>query len=180
MAKLVVGTYGNALFELAVETAQVDQILWEVKEISQVLRENSDFFKLMNHPKIEKEEKIRILERVFRGHIHKELLGLMEMLLFKDHYNEMESVFSYFTEQAKGYKNIGTAYVTSPVPLNDIQKEQIQEKLLETTNYESFELHYTEDRSLIGGLIIGIGDRVADGSIRTKLEQLRRKLLLNG
>ena len=58
MAKLVSKTYGDALFELAVEAGQVEELLSEVKGVSPILHENSEFSKLMNHPKIVKEEKI--------------------------------------------------------------------------------------------------------------------------
>lgn len=176
MAKQVAGTYGEALFVLAIETDQVDKILAEVNDISQILKENEGFSGLMNHPEIVKEQKIRILENVFRDRICEELLGLMELLLSRNHYDETETVFSYFTEQAKEYKNIGIAYVTSPFPLKKAQKEAIQKKLLETTKYASFEMHYAEESSLIGGLMIRIGDRVADSSIRTKLLQLEKEL----
>lgn len=176
MAKLVSNTYGDALFELAVESGQVDELLSEVRGVLQVLSENGDLSKLMNHPKIVKEEKLEILENVFKGRISNELLGLMRMLISKNHYGEMESVFAYFIDQVKEYKNIGTAYVTSALPLSDAQKEQIETKLLATTKYVSFEMHYDVDAGLIGGMVIRIGDRVVDSSIQTKLLKLSREL----
>ena len=160
MAKLVSKTYGDALFELAVESNQLDELLGQVREVSRILAENGELTKLMNHPKIVKEEKIEILEQIFKGRISGELLGLMRMLVAKNHYGEMESVFSYFIQQVKEYKNIGTAYVTSAFPLSASQKEQIQARLLATTKYVSFEIHYAVDASLIGGMVIRIGDRV--------------------
>lgn len=176
MAKLVSNTYGDALFELAVEEGQVDELLSEVRGVLEVLNENGELAKLMNHPKIVKEEKIQILENVFKGRISNELLGLMRMLVSKNHYGEVESVFAYFIDQVKEYKNIGTAYVTSALPLSDAQQKQVQDKLLETTKYVSFEMHYDVDESLIGGMVIRIGDRVVDSSIKTKLMNLTREL----
>lgn len=176
MAKLVSKTYGDALFELAVESGQVDELLSEVKGVSEVLGRNGELTKLMNHPKIVKEEKIQFLETVFKDRISNELLGLMRMLTGKNHFNEMESVFAYFIDQVKEYKNIGTAYVTSAYPLNAAQKEQVENKLLDTTKYVSFEMHYDVEPGLIGGMIIRIGDRVVDSSIRTKLLSLSREL----
>lgn len=176
MAKLVSKTYGDALFELAVETGQMDELLAEVRAVAQVLRENGELAKLMNHPKIVKEEKIEFLEGIFKGRVSDELLGLMRMLVSKNHFNEMDSVFAYFIDQVKEYKNIGTAYVTSAFPLSDAQKSQVQEKLLATTKYVSFEMNYEVDSSLIGGMVIRIGDRVVDSSIRTKLQGLSREL----
>lgn len=176
MAKLVSNTYGDALFELAVEDGQVDELLSEVRGVLEVLHQNGELAKLMNHPKIVKEEKIQILENVFKGRISNELLGLMRMLISKNHYGEVESVFAYFIDRIKEYKNIGTAYVTSAMPLSDVQQKQVEDKLLQTTKYVSFEMHYDVDEGLIGGMVIRIGDRVVDSSIKTKLMNLTREL----
>lgn len=176
MAKLVSKTYGDALFALAVESGQMDELLSEVKGVCEILNEYGDLTKLMNHPKIVKEEKIEILENIFKGRISNELLGLMRMLVSKNHYGEMESVFAYFIDQVKEHKNIGTAYVTSALPLSDVQKGQVEAKLLETTKYVSFEMHYDVNQDLIGGMVIRIGDRIVDSSIRTKLLSLSREL----
>ena len=60
MAKLVSKTYGDALFALAVEEHMVDQLYEEAQAVAQILRENTELTRLMNHPKIEKEEKVRL------------------------------------------------------------------------------------------------------------------------
>ena len=98
------------------------------------------------------------------------------MIVEKDHYNEIESVFTYFMEQVKEYKNIGTAYVTSAMELSDAQKAAVEKRLLETTKYVKFEMHYDVDAALIGGMVIRIKDRVVDSSIQTKLYDLTREL----
>lgn len=176
MAKLVSKTYGDALVELAVESGQVDEMLEEARGILGILQENNELSKLMNHPKIVKEEKIQILENIFKGQVRDELTGIMCMLVSKGHYKDMESVFIYFIDQIKEYKNIGTAYVKTPMELNAVQKEKVEEKLLKTTHYEAFEMHYEVDESLIGGMVIRIGDRVVDSSVKQKLSQLTREL----
>ena len=57
------------------------------------------------------------------------------------------------------------------------QKKAVEEKLLSTTGYRSMEMNYETDESLIGGMVIRIGDRVVDSSIKTKLEVLKKSLL---
>ena len=176
MAKLVSKTYGDALFELAVETGRLDTLLEEVKAVSQALRENEDLTRLMNHPKIVKEDKIKLIEDIFKGRVSDELVGLMRMIVEKDHYNELDSVLTYFIDQVKEYRNIGTAYVTSALPLSDAQKAAVEKRLLETTKYVKFEMHYKTDAALIGGMVIRIGDRVVDSSVKNKLNNLTREL----
>ena len=53
----------------------------------------------------------------------------------------------------------------------------IEKRLLDTTDYEQIECNYTVDPILIGGMIIRIGDRVVDSSIRTKLDKMERELM---
>lgn len=176
MAKLVSKTYGDAFFQVAVEAGKIDVFYDEVKAIQNLLRENEDMQKLMSHPKIVKEEKINVLEKSFKGNISDELLGLMRMLVEKDHFAEIDAVLQYIIDAVKEYKNIGTAYVKSAMELTETQKKQVEQKLLETTGYVEFEMHYAVDAALIGGMVIRIKDHVVDSSIRTKLYKLTQDL----
>ena len=169
MAKLVSKTYGDALFEVALEKNQLDEFLDEVKAAQTAIEENKELFKLMSHPKIVKEEKIKIITDIFTGKVSEELVGLLRMIVDKGHFEQVDSVFTYFIDEVKEYKNIGTAYVTSAMELSDV-------RLLETTKYVKFEMHYDVDAELIGGMVIRIGDRVVDSSVRTKLYDLTREL----
>ena len=88
----------------------------------------------------------------------------------------MLSVFEYFSNLVKEEKKIGKADVTTAIVLTQAQKEKVEKKLLETTKYETFEMCYHVDETLIGGMVIRIGDRVVDSSIKTKLYDLSRQL----
>lgn len=177
MAKLVSAVYGEALFELALEEGKVQELSDEVKVIQKILDENPDFSRFMNHPHISKEEKLDVLEQVFDGRVSEELTGFFRIMAEKSRFKKLDEVLRYFQDKVLEYQKIGVAYVTSAVTLSGEQKEKIEQRLLETTDYQSMQMHYREDESLIGGLVIRIGDRVVDSSIRTKLEDMRSKLL---
>ena len=176
MAKLISKTYGDALFELALEEDRIDDYVAEVDAMLTIFRDNPELSKLLNHPKISKEEKITVVGQIFEGKISKELLGLINMIVEKDRNNAMEDIFKYFIDRVKEYKNIGVAKVTSAVELSDAQKSQVEKRLLETTGYVKFEISYDVDKDLIGGMVIRIGDRVVDSSIRTRLYELTKEL----
>ena len=77
---------------------------------------------------------------------------------------------AYFDDRVKEYKSIGTAYVTTAMELSDAQKEAaVVKRLLETTKYVTFEMHYEVDSAIIGGMMIRIGDRVVDSTVGTKV-----------
>lgn len=176
MAKLVSKTYGDALFELALEKSVMDVMYEEAAAVRQVFHDNEELIKLLNHPKIDKEDKIRVVENIFKGRVSDDLTGFLTVIVRKDRHNDIDSILGYFTARVKEYKRIGVAFVTTAVELSDSRKKDVEKKLLETTSYSEFEMNYTVDQSLIGGMVIRIGDRVVDSSIRTKLDALSRDL----
>lgn len=176
MAKLVSKTYGDALFEVALEQDRLNEYWEEVLAVKTAMDENQELFKLMGHPKIVKEEKIKLIEDIFSGKVSGELVGLLCMIVNKGHFDEVDAVFEYFIYCVKEYKNIGTAYVTTALELSKAQRAAVEKRLLETTKYVKFEMHYAVDSALIGGMVIRIGDRVVDSSVRTKLYNLTREL----
>ena len=85
-------------------------------------------------------------------------------------------MLDYFITEVKESKHIGTAYVTTAMELSKQQKADVVSKLIETTSYVEFEMHYEVDAAIIGGMVIRIKDRVVDSSIRTKIYGLSREL----
>ena len=176
MAKLVSKTYGDALFETAMEAGRLNEYFEEATVLAEVLQTNEELIRMMHHPKVSQEEKLQMLERCFGKDFSKEMLGLLRLLVVKERFFQAQEILQNFLAQVKEYKNIGIAKVVSPMELTEAQKEKIREKLLETTKYVEFEISYEIDAELIGGLVIRIGDRVVDSSIRTKLQGLSRDL----
>lgn len=67
MAKLVSKVYGDALFEAALEDNRLSGLSDEVTAVKEIIAANDDLSKLMDHPQIDKEEKVRIIEEIFGG-----------------------------------------------------------------------------------------------------------------
>ncbi|MBS5933668.1 MAG: F0F1 ATP synthase subunit delta [Clostridiales bacterium] len=176
MAKLVSKTYGEALFDLALEDGTLTTIIEEVNVVKEAMKKNPDLLKLLSHPKIKKEEKISVIENIFKGRVSDSLVGFLVIVVQKDRYDDLDGIFKYFVAKVREYKNIGVASITSAVELAEEQKKQIEQRLLQTTKYSQFELTFHVDKSLIGGLVIRIGDRVVDSSVKTKLQMLAKDL----
>ena len=177
MAKLISKTYGEALFELAVEENKVDVFADEIRAILDILNQNPDFVNLLNHPKISKEEKLQVVEEVFGGKVSKEIQGFLNIIVAKERNKEIMAIMEYFLDEVKALKGIGVCYVTTPMELKEAQKEAVVKKLIDTTNFKEMEMNYQIDETLIGGMVIRIGDRVVDSSIQTKLSKLEAQLL---
>ncbi len=179
MAKLVSKTYGEALYEIAMESGEGKalELMEEIRCIDQILTQNPQFDELMKHPGIPKQDKLHVVEDVFKGHVSDELSGLLNIVVSKERYKDLPAIFTYFVDRVKERQKIGVAYVTTAVALGEGQKNALEAKLLQTSGYKKVELHYHVDSSIIGGMIIRINDRVVDSSIRTKLDDLTKQLL---
>ena len=179
MAKLVSKTYGEALYQVAMESGESKalELMEEIRCVSEILESNSQFDELMKHPGIPKQDKLQVVRDVFKGRVSDELAGLLEVVVSKERYSELPAVFAYFTAKIKEWQKIGKAYVTTAVELDEGQKKAVEARLLQTSGYAKMELSYDVDASLIGGMVIRVGDRVVDSSVRTKLNDLTKQLL---
>ena len=176
MAKLVSKTYGDALFELSIEDKKEDILFEEAKTFLEVIRKDDELVKFMKHPKIVKEEKIKTGKNIFDKHFSKEFAGFLLVLIQKDRFSEVEKTLEYFIGRIKEHKKIGVAFVSTATVLSDVQREKVMKRLLETTDFETIEMNYAVDESLLGGMVIRIGDRVVDTSIKNKLKNLSKQL----
>jgi len=176
MAKLVSKVYGDALFSLALEENKVDEIWEETKVLRQVISDNPDFIPVLCNPNMAGDKRNEILEEVFQGKISEASMGFLKVLVKKGRLEEIVSVLDYFDDCTKEYKKIGVVYVSTPKELSKDQKNKVEERILEVSNYETLETHYSLEPDLLGGMVIRIGDRVLDNSIRSKMDLMTRKL----
>ena len=177
MAKLVSKTYGEALFELAHEEDKASEMLEEIQSVREILDSNPEFKKLMLHPGVAKQDKLKVVDDVFKGRTSDEITGFIRIIVEKERFKEIDAIFDYFIDKEKEFRGIGVAYVVTPKALDLEGKSKVRDKLLETTDYNTLEMHYDVDPSLIGGMVIRIGDRVVDSSIKSRLNDLTKELL---
>lgn len=175
MEKLVSKVYGDALFSLAVEEERLDSLWDEVKAVRSAVLSNPEFLEVMCHPEMTQDKKLNLLEEIFGGQSD-DMKGFLNVLVRKGRFGEILSVLDYFDEQAKEYKKIGVVDVAAPLPLSDSQKTEIENRLLQVTGYETLEVHYRLEEGLLGGMVIRIGDRILDNSIRSKIDAMSREL----
>lgn len=176
MAKLVSATYGDALFELALESGKLDEVWDEVIFLRDTVRTNRELASLLVHPRVSEEEKKTLVKNIFGGQMSDITMGFIMIVIEKGRTGDIEAILNYFCEKARENKNIGVAHVTSATALSDEQKKNIESRLLDTTKYVSYEMDYRVDEKLIGGIVIRIGDRVFDGSVKNCIDRMSGEL----
>ncbi|ADZ85305.1 ATP synthase F1 subunit delta [Cellulosilyticum lentocellum] len=175
MAKLVVKRYATALFDIASSEGKMATYEEEVKVIIKVLQDEPDFMAVLENHKVTTEEKISLLETIFTGKVENSILGLLVLLVKKGRQSEMINVLEGFLERIKKESGIVKATVTSAVALKEGQVEAIKAKL-EASTKSKIELETIVDEGIIAGLVIRVGDKVVDASIKGEMQALKKQL----
>lgn len=176
MAKSVEKVYGQALFDAAVEKSKMDDLYDGAISLKDVLVKEKDLLTMLNNPRITEEEKNDIIDKVFADKLDDELIGLIKLMVKNNRQKNMIGVLDFFISKVKELKKIGIVKVISAEELSKENKDEIEQKILSTTEYVSLEVKYVVDKDILGGLIIRLGDRVVDSSLKTKLEKISREL----
>ena len=176
MAQLVAGRYANALFDLALESSEIDTFEEEVKIVLDTMNKDKEFLNVLNHPQISGEEKFSILENTFKGKISNEIMGLFSVALRKNRETQIVDMLTVFLNKVEKHKGIETAFVTSAKPLSENQVKSIKEKLSKNLNKQIFS-QADVDESLLGGVRIKVAGHIIDGSIKKQLDDLKSQLL---
>ena len=177
MAGKVAKVYGGALFEAAREKGNLQELTEESAALRKILAENAELSAFLNHPQIDQQEKKETLKAIFQGRLSGELLGLLDTVLEKGRQKWLDGILLEFEQRSREFRGVGQVLVEAPVEPDEGQKRRIEDRLLATTKFKSLEITYKIKPELIGGLVIRIGDRVADSSVKTRLEQLKGQLL---
>lgn len=173
---LVTTRYATALFDLASEKGQVGEYQEEAEGLLEILSSESDFIAILEHPSILLDEKLNLVKEVFEGNASDDFVGLMHLCVKKGRQNLIIDILQKFVEMAKVDQGYVTATVTSSVPLADEKLTQIKSNLENQTG-KKIDLSTAIDQSLLGGMIIRVGDKVVDGSIKGQMETLKTSLL---
>lgn len=168
--------YARALFKIAYLQKIHTNVLEELKLIATLLEKNESFKRVLFHPTINQKKKKEILKSVLGKQVSNLTLNFLYVLLSK-HREEL------FTEIADAFEdvfleniNLVLAKVRTPIPLSADQQNLLKNKLSKRTG-KKVELQIIPDTSILGGMIISIGDVIIDGTINYNLELLRKKLL---
>jgi F-type H+-transporting ATPase subunit delta len=177
MAELIEKTYGQALFDLSLEEDKINAYADEMQIIKNAIAENPDLLVLLNHPQISRENKIEVMKNCLDGRASDSVTGFFVTVIQAGRQQYIPGMIDYFLDAVRKYQHIGVADVTSACALSDAQKAAVEKRLLETTDNVAYKIRYQVDPELIGGMVIRIGDKVADNSIRTRLNTLTKALL---
>lgn len=168
--------YALALYEVAEEKGKVQQYLEDLREICDLIRNNNDFYEVIKHPQISTKKKKRTFINIFKGHIDEELLSFLLILIEKDRILYLEEKLKAMEKIDLERKNTITGIVKTTVPLTEEEFNNLVKTLEEKYNKHII-LKQEIDESILGGIYVRINNDVIDGTIKSKLSELKDLML---
>ena len=166
--------YSQAVFNIALETNQLDRWQSDLKKIAS-LSDDATLIAWLESPKFHFDNKARLLSEQL-GDINPLALNLVYLLVARGRLSMVGDITDEYQRLLDSYRGIERAKVTTAILLDDDDKQKLGERLGAVVGRKVV-LKPEVDSSLIGGIIARIGDKLLDGSTRSKLEALKNELV---
>nr|WP_194245698.1 F0F1 ATP synthase subunit delta [Donghicola mangrovi] len=168
--------YASAVFDLALETKSLDSVEKDVDALAAVLAESDELRELINNPVYSREEQgaaiVAVATQMGVSDITKNTLALMAS---KRRLFAMPQLIVALREKIAAFKGEVTAEVVSATALTDAQKDKLAAALKESVG-KDVKIEAAVDETLIGGLVVKVGSKMVDTSIRSKLNALQNAM----
>ncbi len=168
--------YAKAFFEIATEEGLYEKYYEELNSFSALLKESESLKEFLANPIFDQADKravvATLLERINLSQITTNFLNLLVDKRRIGILPEIEDCYRILMDNALKKVRVN---VKSAFPLSSELKDKLQKKLEELTGKE-VEMSLAEDASLLGGIIVRVGDKLYDGSIKTQLNNISNLL----
>ncbi len=169
--------YAQAVFELALGRNELEKWREALEKILEISTDE-DFMTLLESPRLPFETKKELLLNHL-GEIHPLAINLTLLLVQKGTLRLIEDIYQNYLALLDAHRGVERAKVISAVPLSDEEKDFLSMglgKLME----RKVVIDHRVDPAIIGGFVARVGDMLIDGSIRQRLESLKKSLVEAG
>lgn len=176
VSQTVARLYAEALNDIGESQGNLPRIVQDLHAVQELYDRRDDFFEFYTSPRIEPHEKKRIVAELFEGRIERPVMGLLHVLIDKRrelYYDNIVGEFHAVRDLREGVLN---AYVTTARGLDPDQLEDIVQRL-EKISGKQIKMHEKVEPKVLGGLRIKVGDHIVDGTLRYRLDRLKRELV---
>lgn len=167
--------YGNALYDLAAEEGLEAELLEQLAAVADIFRENREYLRLLSSPALPKAERCDLLDQAFRGSVQPYLLNFLKLLCRNGLIRQTGDCARQFRKRFNQDRGILEARAVTAVPLTEELKARLREKLERITG-KQVDLRTAVDPAVLGGVRLEMDGKQLDGTLRTRLDGLRKSL----
>lgn len=176
MTGTVAKRYALALFQIAKENGQVDQLDGEIRVVRTLLTTSPEIYTFLKSPNISLEKKKEVVKEAFAS-TNTYIVNLLLLLIDRHREELIGSICDQFISFVNDEKGIADAKVYSVRSLTDEEKVAISATFAVRVGKRSLNIENIVDSNLLGGIKVRIGNQIFDGSLKGKLDRLQHKLL---
>ena len=169
--------HAQAVFKAALKRKELNRWQSDLRRIASLAKDVT-FLALLENPEVRFDDKAKALsERL--GEVNPEALKLLSELVAKGRLaviGDIADEYQRLVDNYRGIEGAEVAEVTTAIPLDDEDRLRLAQRITSVVG-KPVVLRPKVDSSLIGGIIIRVGDKLIDGSIRSKLEALKREMV---
>jgi F-type H+-transporting ATPase subunit delta len=167
--------YATALFRTAKRVGQVERISEDLLAISDLLKENPRLLELLESPRVLEKDKKQLMNATFAPHISEALLSFLQLVIEKHRIEYLLAMVEDFQRLVNEDQGIVEAQLVTARSLDQSLADRIREQMERSTG-KSIEMKVQIDPHLVGGVVIILGDKIIDRSIRYQLNQLKEQM----
>jgi F-type H+-transporting ATPase subunit delta len=167
--------YAETLLAVARDRGSVEQVAAEVEALRDLLAATPRLLDFLRSPRIRLDEKRAVLRRTLGEQLSPETVRFLELVVERRRQELLGEILQAFSGLVRRLRNQEVVRVTSAVPLDDRLRVRLVDAFARATGREIL-LEEALDPELLGGVVVQVGDRRLDGSLRTRLENLRERM----
>ena len=167
----VASRYAKSLLLISIEENILEEVYNDMQLVNSTCIENRELILLLKSPVVKLDKKNAILSEIFNKKVSKISSAFISIILTKKREGFLPDIANSFIEAYKIHNKITTASVTTAVPLTKEQKIGII-ALLNKQGNQNVKLEEVVNKEVIGGMVLRIGDKQIDESIKRKLTNL--------
>ena len=175
MIDVIANRYAEALFKLSEEENITKEIYNELHDVVEVIKNNKELDNVLKSPLVAKNEKTQLIEALFNNKINNDLKNFLKILVEKGRISSLKSIELTFKELLNDKHNIIEGTVISAIALTEKQVKELEEKLSKKYN-KNVTLENEVDQSILGGVLVRLGNTQIDGSVKTRLNNIKDQL----
>jgi F-type H+-transporting ATPase subunit delta len=164
--------YAEAAFQLATRDGSIETWRRELEQAASVT--DGELMDVLANPALPLDERLDVTNRVFAD-LSQSVRNIISLLVRRHRIEQLPRVVAEFIRLDERRQGITHANATSATSLTDLEVKALTARLEQMTGGK-IALETDVDASLLGGLIVRVGDRLIDGSVRGRLERLRQQL----
>jgi F-type H+-transporting ATPase subunit delta len=164
--------YAEALLGIARAEGNLAEVEDELFRLARVIESNDELRTTLSDPHLPVEKRAQIVEDLLDGKVTRTTASFVSMAVSAGRAGELPAIADELVRRSAESGGLAVAEVRSAVPLTDAQIAELTAALTARTQRE-ITVRNVVDPSVIGGIVTRIGDAVIDGSVRTRLNQLR-------